>query len=91
MTKRKENRKVRKIVRAIISCAAAGILVLPLSGCAVGAVMAGIGASKYGSSKQQAAYGEYRTSMEKINLEREKAGLEAKPILTFDEWRKGEK
>ena len=53
--------------------------------------MAGIGASKYGSSKQQAAYGEYRTSMEKINLEREKAGLEAKPILTFDEWRKGEK
>ena len=91
MTKRIEHWERKKIISTIVSFVAAGILLLPLSGCAVGAIMAGVGAAKYGSSKQQAAYGEYRTSMEKINLEREKAGLETKPILTFDEWRKGEK
>jgi hypothetical protein len=29
--------------------------------------------------------------MEKINLEREKSGLEVRPILTYEEWEKGKK
>ena len=32
-------------------------------------------------------YSEYRLEMERINLEREKAKLPARPIMTYDEWR----
>ncbi len=37
------------------------------------------------------AYSRYRIDMEKINLEREKAGLPPRPIPTMDEWRKMDK
>jgi len=62
---------------------------LPLQGCVVAAVGAGIGAMAYGKAKQQEAYTEYRTQTEKLNFEREKAGLQPKPVLTFKEWYKG--
>lgn len=66
-----------------------------LQGCSVAlvgaGVGAGIGAAKYGSAKQKEAYGKYRTDMEKLNLEREKAGLKPNPILTYEEWSEGKK
>ncbi len=61
---------------------------MALVGAGVGA---GIGAAKYGSAKQKEAYGKYRTDMEKLNLEREKAGLKPNPILTYEEWSEGKK
>ena len=66
-----------------------------LQGCTVAlvgaGVGAGIGAAKYGSAKQKEAYGKYRTDMEKVNLDREKAGLKPTPILTYEEWSGGKK
>lgn len=38
-------------------------------------------------SAELRTYPEYLTEMERINLEREKAGLEPRPILTQEEWR----
>lgn len=38
-------------------------------------------------SKDREAYSEYRMESERINLEREKAGLSPQQIQTFDEWR----
>lgn len=61
----------------------------PLQGCVVAAVGAGIGAVAYSTAQKQKAYAEYRTDAEKLNFEREKAGLRANPILTFKEWAKG--
>ena len=37
---------------------------------------------------EQEAYSKYRIEMEKINLEREKAGLAPRPIPTLQEWRR---
>lgn len=62
---------------------------LPLQGCVVAAVGAGIGAMAYGKAQQQKAYTEYRNHTENLNLQREKAGLQPKPVLTFKEWSKG--
>jgi len=69
------------------------LLVTPLvlTGCLVAAVGAGVGAAKYGSAKQKDAYAHYRVEAEKNNTEREKAGLTPVPILTYDEWKKGQK
>ena len=58
-------------------------------GCLVAAIGAGVGAAKMGSAKQKAAYASYVTEMEKINLEREKANLKTRPIMTYEEWHKG--
>jgi len=82
---------MKKLVLAgmlIATCLATATL---CQGCAVGAVAAGVGAAKYGSAKQKEAYGKYLTEMEKLNLEREKAGLETRPIMTYQEWAKGKK
>jgi hypothetical protein len=38
-------------------------------------------------ARERAAYSEYRVEMERINAEREIAGLPPRPLLTFDEWR----
>ena len=73
----------------IISLLAALFMVPLFQGCVVAAVGAGVGAVKYGSAKQKEAYGKYRTDMEKLNFEREKAGLEPRPIMTYKEWAKG--
>jgi hypothetical protein len=53
------------------------------------------GVSKLSAPKTEAAqpapqaqrtYPEYLTEMERINLEREKAGLSPRPIMTQEEW-----
>ena len=62
---------------------------LPLQGCVVAAIGAGIGAVSYGKAQQQKAYTDYRTQTEKLNFEREKTGLQPKKVLTFQEWSKG--
>ena len=68
----------------------AALLMVPLfQGCWVAAIGAGVGAVKYSSAKQKEAYGKYRTDMEKLNFEREKSGLEPRPIMTYEEWAEG--
>ena len=71
---------------------------LAVQGCALAAPAAiTYGASKLGTPQTQAAqpapqptelrtYPEYVTAMERINMEREKAGLERRPIMTQEEW-----
>ena len=75
----------------IVSLAASLAAASLLQGCLVAAIGAGIGAAKYGSAKQKDAYAKYRTDMEKLNFEREKAGFQPTPIMTYDEWAKGKK
>jgi len=71
--------------------------VLCLQGCGVALVAAGVGAAigmgRAGSAKVMEAkakymerYETYNLGMEEINLEREKAGLEPRPIKEFDAW-----
>jgi hypothetical protein len=69
------------------------ITVPAVQGCTAAAVAYGV--SKISSPKteaappaphEQRAYPEYLTEMERINLEREKAGLAPRPILTQEEW-----
>ena len=66
------------------------VLGLLLQGCGLGMLMAGSGASKAGTAQVMSAYTEYVISMEKINLEREKAKMERRPILSKREWIGGE-
>jgi hypothetical protein len=44
------------------------------------------GAAQPAPAPSQRTYPEYLTEMERINLEREKAGLSPRPILTQEEW-----
>jgi hypothetical protein len=73
---------------------------LALQGCTAAAVAYGV--SKMTEPKAQApqppprtaelrTYPEYVTEMERINLEREKAGLMPRPIMTQDEWASAQK
>jgi|GEM_PF-1561987 len=74
------------------------LIIMPLlQGCAVGVLAAGvgyaIGQGRQGTAKMIEAknkyterYNEYKLGMEKINLEREKAKLEPRPIQDFDTW-----
>lgn len=68
-----------------------GTALIPVfaSGCALAAVTAGVGAVKYGNSKQQQVYQEYVSDMEKLNFEREKEKLEIRPIVSYEDWKKG--
>ncbi len=65
-------------------------------GCLAAAV--GYGAYTYGSSKNEATkkeaeakniqtYNTYKMDMEKLNLDRQKAGLKPQPIQTYEEWK----
>ena len=57
-------------------------LIAPLlQGCVVQRVM---------DSEDRKHYSEYRIQAERLNMEREKAGLPAQSIQTFDDW-KGKK
>lgn len=60
-----------------------------LQGCGLGILLAGSGASKAGSAQMMSAYTDYTISMEKLNLEREQAGLSPRPIMTKREWLRG--
>jgi hypothetical protein len=74
------------------------IVAIPLiQGCAVGILAAGVGyavsSGRKGTAAQMEAkskylerYNTYKLGMEQINLEREKAKLEPRPILEFDAW-----
>lgn len=62
------------------------IIGLLLQGCGVGMMMAGSGASKAGTAKVQDAYTNYVLGMERVNLDREKAGLKPRPILSKQQW-----
>jgi hypothetical protein len=83
--------QMTKIGKLIASLTVSLVLTASAQGCAIGVIAGGICAARCGSAKQKEAYANYRNEMEKINLEREKEGLETKPILTYDEWKKGEK
>ena len=69
---------------------------LATQGCLAAAV--GYGAYTYGSSKDEATqkeaeakhiqtYNTYKADADKLNLEREKAGLKPQPVMTFAEWK----
>jgi hypothetical protein len=68
---------------------------LSIQGCTTAAVAYGVSkltAPQTGpvqqapQSNELRTYPEYVTAMERINLEREKAGLERRPIMTQEEW-----
>jgi hypothetical protein len=41
------------------------------------------------NTSQKEAYDKYKLKKEQANLEREKKGLEPRPIVTFEEWKQG--
>jgi hypothetical protein len=43
------------------------------------------------NTSQQEAYDKYKVNKEKMNLERQKNGLEPKPVATFEEWKQGKR
>jgi hypothetical protein len=43
------------------------------------------------NTSQQKAYDNYKANKEKMNLERQKNGLEPKPVATFEEWKQGKR
>lgn len=64
-----------------------------MTGCPIALIAAGVGAAKAGGAKKdeaatkdKEAYGNYRIAMDKLNTDREIAGLEDKPILSYEEW-----
>ncbi len=68
---------------------------LTVQGCTTAAVAYGIGRltapktepiQQVPRSTELRTYPEYVTEMERINLEREKAGLQPRPIMTQEEW-----
>ena len=83
---------MRKIIVVLL------LLTLPfIQGCGIGILAAGVGAGigigRSGKAKiiktkgeYTEKYNNYRVELEKINLEREKAGLKPTYIPTFDEW-----
>lgn len=69
------------------------LLVFSLGGCGYGILGAGAGVNKMGSARQveaetenKKAYTDYVVQMERVNLEREKAGFKPNKILSMEEW-----
>ena len=62
-----------------------------LQGCGVGMLMAGSGANKAGTARVMESYTTYVLGMERLNFEREKAGLPVRTILSKAEWLEGKK
>jgi hypothetical protein len=54
------------------------LLAMTLQGCVPAMVM---------KSMDHEHYSDYVTKTEQINFEREKAGLQPTPIMTFDQWK----
>ena len=71
------------LLTAVLACS------VMLPSCIVAALGAGVGAVAYGGAKQREAYATYRTGMERLNFDRERAGMYPTPILSYDEWIKG--
>jgi hypothetical protein len=92
-------REVRSVsARYLLFFLIAVTLLSALQGCTAAAVPAvAYGVSQIATPKAQPAqpapsapvqrtYPEYLTEMERINMEREKAGLSPRPIMTQEEW-----
>jgi hypothetical protein len=82
-------------VTKILSLLYLAVLVLSQAGCFAAALAYGAhelsGAKTESAEKAQrsadlATYAKYRTDMERINLDREKAGLKPSPIMVQEEW-----
>ena len=72
------------------------ILCLACQGCGIGILAAGVGYAvssnrdstakqKEAQAKVASAYSQYKVDTEKVNLEREKSGLQPSPIQTYQE------
>lgn len=61
------------------------LLVVFCSGCIPWVISASLKAH----AEEQAAYSEYVTNMERLNTDREKAQLTPRPIMNFDDWKRG--
>jgi len=68
------------------------VMVILCQGCAVAALTAAsayaVSSIKAKNTEQKKAYDDYKLEMEKINIERVKAGMETLPIKSFEEWSK---
>lgn len=84
-------------MRNFFVCVLLVLFCMSSSGCAVGILAAGVGYAvgqgRKGTAKVMEAksqyvekYQNYRVELEKINLDREKAGLKPINIPTFEEW-----
>lgn len=73
------------------------LLTLTCQGCGIGILAAGVGYAvssnrdsttkqKEAQAKVASAYSQYKVDMERVNLEREKAGLQPSPIQSYPEW-----
>ncbi len=62
-----------------------------LPGCVLAALGVGAGAVMYGSAVQRDAYGRYRAEMERLNFDRERAGLPPTSIMTYEQWDTGQR
>ena len=63
-----------------------------LQGCVIAALGAGVGAAAmYGNAVQRDAYVRYRTDMERLNFDRERAGMLPTSIMTYEQWDNGQR
>ena len=82
---------MKKIICSIVLA----FFVLPLPGCAAAAIgymgykmseSRTASAEKMQRSMDLRTYTQYRVAMERVNLDREKAGLKINPIMSQEEW-----
>lgn len=74
------------MVRGLIALVA---LMFVLNGCIpviIGSAVYGVQKGKQNKTERLKAYDDYVLGMERINMERELAGLETKAITSFDDW-----
>ena len=60
-----------------------------LPGCVLAALGVGAGAVMVGSAAHRDAYGRYRADMERLNFDRERAGLPPSYIMSYEQWDTG--
>jgi hypothetical protein len=77
---------MKNTVVRLLSIAALLMATTLLQGCIIAAVGAGIGAIEYADAQHKEAYTHYRTSMERVNIDREKLGLRPSHIMSYGEW-----
>ena len=82
-----------KKISTTVGLIAVGLMALSLQGCIAAAVGAGVGAWKWGSSKESEAetqckkdYPNYELSMEKVNKARSTRHEKAEKIMTLQEY-----
>lgn len=82
-------KKYQKVIVGVVM----SVSVLSLQGCIAAAIGSGIGAYKWGSSKESEAetqckkeYPNYALQMEKVNKARKSRGEKAQPVMTLNEY-----